>query len=139
MAGCWVAREREGKRGKGLRRRRHEGSEVVKLDVLRKPSQARVRMIVGGGVGVGGVRVRIVDKGASGSTSAGKVLIVPSSMSELLLIAGRKLGIRALQVFLNDGCEIEDITEVTISSVLRMPFFFFLIYFFWLAWIDSSG
>jgi hypothetical protein len=58
-----------------------------------------------------GMRVRVREQNAPKDTP-GKVVVVPSSFAELLLICGRKLGVRATQLFLSDGCEIEELSEV---------------------------
>ncbi len=55
-------------------------------------------------------RVRIFEKGGS----AAKLVVVGenATLSELLLACGKKLGIKALQLFLDDRCEVESIDEV---------------------------
>ncbi len=60
----------------------------------------------------GAMRVRVFEQGTP--TGVGKVVLVPSTLAALLLLCGRKLGLRATQVFLRDGCEIEARADVTL-------------------------
>ncbi len=57
------------------------------------------------------MRVRVREQGGP-REAPGKVVVVPASFAELLLVCGRKLGLRATQLFLVDGCEVEDLSEV---------------------------
>jgi hypothetical protein len=55
-------------------------------------------------------RVRIFEKGGS----VAKLVVVGenATLSELLLLCGKKLGLKAMQLFLDDRCEVESIEEV---------------------------
>jgi hypothetical protein len=55
-------------------------------------------------------RVRIFEKG--GSVAKLVVLGENATLSELLLVCGKKLGLKAMQLFLDDRCEVESIEEV---------------------------
>ncbi len=61
-------------------------------------------------------RVRVFEKGGDGA----KLVVVPdtATLSELLLLCGRKLGLRATQLFLDDRCEVEAIEEVQDGDAL---------------------